>query len=256
MTLMRTPRPRTLVASVVALLFCPALAEEPLPSPNSPKAAPPPVADPAAPDAEGFVSLFNGKDLDGWVQRGGKAKFRVEKGMIIGTTVPNSQNSFLCTKKDYADFVLELEFKIHPKANSGIQIRSQVFDEEKKLTVDGKEIKIPPGRVHGYQVEIDPSPDRAWTGGIYDEGRRGWLQDLKEKPVARQAFKQSEWNAFRIECKGDSIKTWLNGVPVADLKDGMTPSGFIALQVHGVGKDETEPMEVAFRKIRIKPSPP
>lgn len=210
------------------------------------------VVDPVAPDAEGFVRLFNGKDLDGWVQRGGKAQFRVEDGAIVGVTVPNSQSSFLCTKKDYADFVLELQFKVHPKMNSGVQIRSQVFDEEKKLTFSNREIRIPAGRVHGYQVEIDPSVDRAWTGGIYDEARRGWLFDLKDKPEAQKAFKPNEWNRFRIECQADSIKTWLNGIPVADLKDGMTSSGFIALQVHGVSKEETEPMEVAFREIRIK----
>jgi hypothetical protein len=104
--------------------------------------------------------------------------------------------------------------------------------------------------VHGYQVEIDPSK-RAWTGGIYDEGRRGWLFDLKNNEAARHAFKPEAWNTFRIECKGDLIKTWLNGVPAAELHDAVTPSGFIALQVHGVGK-KTEPLKVRFRKIRIK----
>ncbi|MBI3462862.1 MAG: DUF1080 domain-containing protein [Planctomycetes bacterium] len=205
---------------------------------------------PAAPAEEGWVNLFNGKDLDGWVQRGGKAKYRVENGEVVGSTVPNTPNSFLCTTRDYSDFILELEFKVQKGLNSGIQVRSQAFDEPKKVNVNGKEREIPAGRVHGYQVEIDPS-DRAYTGGIYDEARRGWLYDLKDNEAARKAFKQGEWNTFRIECRGDSIKTWLNGVPAADLKDSMTPSGFISLQVHGVG-DRQEPLEVRWRNIRIK----
>jgi hypothetical protein len=204
----------------------------------------------AAPAEDGWAPLFNGKNLDGWVQRGGKAKYHVEEGQIVGTCVPNTGNSFLCTKRNYADFILELEFKVNPKLNSGVQIRSHCFDEKKTLEANGKKITIPAGRVHGYQVEIDPS-ERAWTGGIYDEGRRGWLNDLKKNEAARKAFKQNEWNTFRIECRGDSIKTWLNGVAAADLKDAMTPSGFIALQVHAVGKEE-EPREVRFRNLRLK----
>ena len=197
-----------------------------------------------------WVNLFNGKDLDGWLPRGGKAKYRAEDNQIVGSSVPNTSNSFLCTKKHYADFVLELEFKVHPELNSGVQIRSHCFDEDKVIEVDGKKIKIRAGIVHGYQVEIDPSK-RAWTGGIYDESRRGWLYDLTKNEPARKAFKQNEWNKFRIECRGPSIKTWLNGVPAADLKDSLTASGFIALQVHGVGK-KAEPMEVRFRNLRIK----
>jgi hypothetical protein len=202
------------------------------------------------PAGDGWVSLFNGTNLDGWVQRGGKAKYRAEKGEIVGTTVPKTGNSFLCTKKDYGDFILDLEFKVQAPLNSGVQIRSQCFDKAKTVEINGKEYKIPAGRVHGYQVEIDPS-DRAWTGGIYDEGRRGWLNDLKKNEPARKAFKQGEWNKFRIECRGDSIKTWLNGVAAADLKDSVTPRGFIGLQVHGVGKRE-DALEVRFRNIRIK----
>jgi hypothetical protein len=202
------------------------------------------------PDEAGWVNLFNGRDLDGWVQHGGKAKYRAEDGQIIGSTVPNTSNSFLCTKKDFGDFILELEFKVQPGLNSGVQIRSHCFDEKKTVELGGKKIDIAAGRVHGYQVEIDPS-ERAWTGGIYDEGRRGWLKDLKENEAARKAFKQNEWNKFRIECKGDSIKTWLNGVPAADLKDNVTPSGFIGLQVHAVG-NKTDVLEVRFRNIRIK----
>jgi hypothetical protein len=208
---------------------------------------------PAAEPTGKWVDLFNGKDLKGWVQFGGQAKYRAEGGEIVGTTVPNTSNSFLCTQRHYGDFILELEFKVHPDLNSGVQVRSHVYDEETSVQWNGKTIKIPAGRVHGYQVEIDPDVKRGrlWTGGIYDEGRRAWLKDLKDNEPARKAFKPNEWNKLRIECNGDSIKTWLNGVPAADLKDSMTPKGFIALQVHAVGKKE-EPLEVRFRNIRIQ----
>jgi hypothetical protein len=203
-----------------------------------------------AADEEGWVSLFNGKDLDGWRRRGGKAEYRAEHGEIVGRTVPNTSNSFLCTLKNYADFVLELEFKVDAELNSGVQIRSECFDKPKTVELNGEKIKIPAGRVHGYQVEIDPAK-RAWTGGIYDEGRRKWLVDLSHNEPARKAFQQNAWNKFHIECRGDSIKTKLNGVPASELKDSVTPSGFIGLQVHAVGK-RTEPLEVRFRNLRIK----
>jgi hypothetical protein len=208
----------------------------------------------SADDAEsGWVSLFNGKNLTGWVQYGGQAKYRAEDGQIIGSTVPNTTNSFLCTKKHYADFVLELEFKVDPNLNSGVQVRSHVYDEEKAVEWKGKTVKIDAGRVHGYQVEIDPDVKRGrlWTGGIYDEGRRGWLVNLEHNEAARKAFKPEQWNKFHIECKGPSITTRLNGVAAADLNDAMTPSGFIGLQVHAVGK-KTEPLEVRFRDLRIR----
>ncbi len=208
-------------------------------------------ADEPKSDPDGWIQLFNGKDLTGWVQRGGKAKYRIADATIVGTTVLDTGNTFLCTKKDYGDFVLELEFKVDPKLNSGVQIRSQVFDEEKTIVNGDKTIKIPAGRVHGYQVEIDPS-ERAFTGGIYDEGRRGWLAPLDKNPEAQKAFHQNEWNHFRVECSGDSIKTWLNGVAAADLKDSMTPKGFIALQVHALKDKEPAGTEVAWRNIRIK----
>lgn len=209
----------------------------------------PVVADDPVKD-EGWKPLFNGKNLDGWQQRGGKAKFRVEERQIIGSTVPNTSNSFLCTKLNYDNFALELEFKVQSPLNSGIQIRSHCFETTQNVDIAGKKITIPADRVHGYQVEIDPS-DRAWTGGIYDEGRRGWLKDLKENEPARKAYKKEDWNHFRIECRGDKIKTWLNEVPAAELIDQISPSGFIALQVHGVGKRE-EPLEVRFRNLRIR----
>ena len=195
-------------------------------------------------------ALFDGQSLAGWKQRGGAAIYRVENGELVGSSVPNTGNSFLCTEKDYGNFILELEFKVDPNLNSGVQFRSECFDEPKDIEVDGKKIHVDGGRVHGYQAEIDPS-DRAWTAGIYDEGRRLWLNNLEKNDAARAAFRQNEWNKLRIECRGDSIKTWLNDVPAADLKDGLTPKGFIALQVHGVG-NKKEPMEVRWRNIRIR----
>ena len=129
---------------------------------------------PAQAQAEeaGWIDLFNGRDLQGWTRRGGEAEYRVEKGAIVGSTVLDTSNTFLCTDRDYGDFTLELEFKVDPDLNSGVQIRSHVYDQEKTAMIGGKTRVKPAGTVYGYQVEIDPS-DRAWTGGIYDESRRG-----------------------------------------------------------------------------------
>lgn len=198
-------------------------------------------------------ALFNGKDLEGWVQHGGQARYRAEGGELVGQAVPNTPNSFLCTQRSFTNFVLELEFKPMTGLNSGVQVRSEVFSKPKSVEVKGRQIQIPAGRVHGYQVEIDPSP-RAWTGGIYDEGRRGWLQDLKDNEAARQAFRSNVWNQLRIECRGETIKTWLNGVPAATVTDGLTKSGFIALQVHGVGTN-AQPLEVRWRNLHLQELP-
>ena len=184
-----------------------------------------------------WQSLFDGKTLDGWVQRGGKATYAVRDGTIVGGTVPGTPNSFLCTTQDYGDFILEVEFKVDPRLNSGIQIRSHSRE------------KFRGGVVHGYQVEIDPSI-RSYSGGIYDESSRGWLQNLADNKEARLAFKQGEWNQFRVEAMGDSIKTWINGVPAADLRDSLEIEGFIALQVHG--NPSKTPIEVAWRNVRIQ----
>lgn len=188
-------------------------------------------------DSGEWVELFDGQSIEGWVQRGGRAEFEVVDGAIVGTTRLGTPNSFLATADEYSDFVLEFEFKVDPQLNSGVQIRSQSRAEYKD------------GRVHGYQVEIDPS-ERAWTGGIYDEGRRGWLYTLENRPEARAAFKHDQWNQVRVEARGDSIRTWVNGVLAADLKDDMTPSGFIALQVHSTRS--AEPLQVSWRNLRIQ----
>ena len=110
----------------------------------------------------GWKDLFNGKDFSGWEQLNGDAKYEVVDGEIVGTTVANTPNSFLCTKQTYGDFILELELLVDDHMNSGVQFRSL-------STPDYKD-----GRVHGYQCEVDPSP-RGWSGGIYDYARRGLL---------------------------------------------------------------------------------
>ena len=218
--------------------------------------------------AEGsWTELFNGKDLTGWVQHSGQAKYAVEDGVIVGTTVLGTGNSFLCTQKEYGDFVFECEFKVDPKLNSGIQFRSQVFDKETELKgKDGQPIldkgkakKVPADRVHDYQYEIDPSP-RAFAAGVYDEARRGWLfpgtsGGEKEKfgEQGRKLFRANDWNQVRIECRGSKITTYLNGEKRAEFADDLTLKGLICLQVHGIGKDsQKEGIKVMWRKLRIQ----
>lgn len=217
---------------------------------------------PALAGDDGFTSLFNGADLKGWTQAGGKARYRVEDGVIVGESVANTPNSFLCTQKLYGDFVMEYEYKCDALLNSGVQFRSNVYAIETTAPIGkDKPRKIAAGRVHGYQVEIDPNkPSRMWSGGIYDEGRRGWLypgvaggdpESFTERGKA--CFRPDDWNAVRIECRGNHIRTWLNGELRADFKDHMTPKGIIALQVHGVGKrTEAVGKTVMWRNLRIK----
>nr|MCU0753399.1 DUF1080 domain-containing protein [Akkermansiaceae bacterium] len=200
-------------------------------------------------------------NLDGWTQRGGKAVYSVENGEIVGTSVMNTPNSFLCTDRTYGDFILEYEFKVDPRLNSGVQIRSLFFDEERSYELDGKTIKVPAGRVHGYQVEIDPDVvrKRLWSAGIYDEARRGWLypapadkqQQSAFSKQGMRVFKPEDWNHVRVEARGDSIKTYLNGEPRADLKDAVTARGIIGLQVHGIGNKEHEGTQVRWRNLKI-----
>ncbi len=195
----------------------------------------------------GWTNLFNGRDLTGWKQLNGQAKYTVSNGEIIGTTVSGEPNSFLATDKNYKDFILELEFKLDAEMNSGIQFRS-----ESKADYQN-------GRVHGYQFEIDPS-SRAWTGGIYDEARRDWLYTLDFNPAAKTAYKAGQWNKCRIECIGNSMRTFVNGIATAHVFDDMTSEGFIALQVHAIGKNDEPGKQIRWKNIRIqthnlKPTP-
>lgn len=185
------------------------------------------------------VNLFNGKDLKGWKVLGGKAHYEVKNGELVGTTVADEPNSFLATEELFGDFILTLEFKIDSGTNSGIQFRSESKPDYQN------------GRVHGYQMEFDPS-ERAWTGGIYDEARRNWLYPLEYNAAAKAAFKQTEWNTARIEAIGNTLRTFINGIPCSHVVDDMTPKGFIALQVHSIRKGEAAGKQVRWKNIKIQ----
>lgn len=186
-----------------------------------------------------WKSLFNGKDLHGWNQKNGQATYTVENGEIVGTTVANTPNSFLCTNEEYGDFIFEVDLKVDEEMNSGVQFRSLSTPDYMN------------NRVHGYQMEVDPS-DRAWSGGIYDEARRDWLYIPNINPGSRIAFKKGAWNRYRIEAIGNTIRTWINGIPVAYLIDDVTSKGFIALQVHSIYGDMKEGMKIHWKNIRIQ----
>ena len=186
-----------------------------------------------------WKDLFNGRDLSGWKQLNGKAKYSIENGEIIGTTVLNEPNSFLATEKLYSDFIVEFEFKVDSTMNSGVQFRSESIPDYKN------------GKVFGYQYEIDPSK-RSWSAGIYDESRRDWLYPMDLNPATKIAFKQNQWNKARIECIGTNIRTFLNGKPAASVVDNATTKGFIALQVHAINNKNEEGKIIRWRNLRIQ----
>ncbi|MEJ7766388.1 MAG: DUF1080 domain-containing protein [Chitinophagaceae bacterium] len=190
----------------------------------------------------GWRNLFNGKDLTGWRELNGKHKWEVKDGIIVGTDVHGQPNGFLCTEGDYGDFILELEVSIDTLMNnSGVQFRTRSTSDYLN------------GRVHGYQMEIDPKPQR-WSGSIYDEGgRRGWLYTTELNVPGKTAFRNNQWNKYRIECFGTTMRTWVNNVPIAHLVDAAATKGFIGLQLHA--NNPTDPPggnQVRFRNIRIK----
>ncbi len=196
-----------------------------------------------------FVALFDGKSLDGWTVRGGKATYQIEDGAIVGLTVEGSPNTFLCTKKDYGDFELVFEVKCDKALNSGVQIRSHAYDKD--TTLPGEKRPRLAGTVYGYQCEIAAAATGT-SGNFWDEARhKKWLDDFSKKPEARKAFKDGDWNQYRIVVQGDRIRSWVNGVACADFRDQEDASGFIGLQVHSV-KPGTGPYQVRWRKIQIR----
>ncbi len=196
-----------------------------------------------------WVCLFDGKSLEGWTRQGGFATYEAKDGTIVGTTAEGSPNTFLC-KGPFSDFVLELDVLCDPPLNSGIQIRSHVYKEDTPQMSKPQQIRKK-GVVYGYQCEIAAAASGT-SGNFWDEARRTkWLDDFSSKPEARKAFKEGEWNHYRIVAQGDHIRSWVNGVPCADFHDDMDASGFLGLQVHGIKKG-TGPYQVRWRNIRIR----
>ncbi|MFT7618249.1 MAG: hypothetical protein ACI97A_001890 [Planctomycetota bacterium] len=183
-----------------------------------------------------WISLFDGKTLNGWKQRNGSATYAVADGAIVGTTAKGSPNSFLCTKRFFGDYELEFETKLlDDRLNSGVQIRSHSFPSYRK------------NRVHGYQVEIATNGE---AGFVYDEARRGWLSPERKDPVKNAAFQNGKWNRYRVVCRGSSITTWINDIAIAHVDDSVSANGFIGLQVHSVPGDPK--WQVAWRNIRLR----
>jgi len=232
--MVRSPSLSTALACFLSCSFVGAYAQEPKAADKvvrTENTTPPP-----APSGDGWTSLFNGKDLAGWKQRNGWAVYRVDSDTILGTTAKDSPNSFLCTEKDYSDFELRFEVQVEPALNSGCQIRSKSLPEKDN------------GRVHGPQVEIMRGPGE--SGYIYGEATgRNWISPSQP---AHDNHKNDQWNQYSIRAKGNRIQTWINGKLIEDITDPQAfLSGFIGLQVHGIGKDQG-PFQVKWRKIEIR----
>ena len=201
--------------------------------------------------------IFNGKDLRGWVNHGG-GKFYVENECIIGEAIMDLPNSFLHTEKKFQNFELEFEVKLDTVLNSGVQIRSNIYDKDTetirwggRFNENGEKLVIKrkwkAGTFWGYQIEIDPT-SRSWSGSIYEEAGRGFLHTPGINDEVKSAFKPLEWNHYKIRVKDNHIQSWVNGVMVGDVYDDLTSNGYIALQLHGIGKKKFK----SNKKIRWK----
>jgi hypothetical protein len=198
---------------------------------------------------EGWVSLFDGKTLDGWKKLGGPATYKVEDAMIVGTTGTGGPNTFL-TRGPYSDFVLEFDVRCDPPLNSGVQIRSHVYEKDTPQESAPNRIRKA-GEIYGYQCEIAEQASGT-SGNFWDEARRTkWLDDFSTKPLARTALKDGEWNHYQIVAQGRRIRSAINGIPCADFEDDRDASGFIGLQVHTI-KTGTGPYQVRWRNLRIR----
>ena len=190
---------------------------------------------------DGFEQLFNGKDLSGWQTLGGKCKFEAKDGMILGTCVPGTDSTYLCTKKsDYTDFVFTCDLKWEEDGNSGIMFRAKQRP--------GKNDKVV---VYGPQAEMEEhTKKRGWSGGVYGQSCGGyfyplWLEEHKDARAAQN----TDWNRITIHAQGSAVKTWINGVPAAHWvdKDGEYESGYFGLQIHKGKKGK-----ILFRNASVK----
>ena len=206
-----------------------------------------------------WEELFDGKTLNGWSLKEAEANFYVEDGMIVGEAGFKTPNCYLATDISYDNFILELDFKVNSPLNSGVNIRSVVREKDTTIMyLNGNKEKqelsehfFPSGTVVGYQIEIDPS-DRAWSGGLYEVGGRGWLQNLKDKPEAGKAYNNNDWNHFEIKADGNHIQTWINGIVAIDVREDLWKTGFIGFQMHGVYDEKQVGKKMYFKNIKIR----
>ena len=207
-------------------------------------------------DQSQWEELFDGKTLNGWGLKEAEANFYVEEGMIVGEAGFKTPNCYLATDKSFDNFILELDFKVNSPLNSGVNIRSVVREKDTTMMymngrMEESEHSFPSGTVVGYQIEIDPS-ERAWSGGLYEVGGRGWLQNLKDQPEAGKAYNNNDWNHFKIKANGNHIQTWINGIVAIDVREDLWKSGFIGFQMHGVYDETQVGKKMYFKNIKIR----
>jgi hypothetical protein len=206
--------------------------------------------------AEKWENWFANGKLDGFQIVSGTASYKVEDGVLVGTTVEGSPNTFLATAKPCKDFELQFEVNVDEQLNSGVQVRSHIAKEGDPAPEGSKSGKpLPAGRLYGPQCEI--AATGGCSGDFYDEARRGiwWSILTKTEAVrtdaAKAAFKKGEWNHYRIVVKGDHYQSWINGVLTADFKQPHDPEGHIGFQVHGIKKG-TGPFSVRWRNVKFR----
>jgi hypothetical protein len=186
-----------------------------------------------APSEKGWIALFNGKDLSGWVKNG-QEKWVVEDGAILGESTVGHYG-YLTTEKTYGNFVLRVKFKPETDGNSGVFTRSRITGDSPKTGPD----------IVGMQVEVDPTRK---TGSIYESGGRGWV--ATGTPECEHAIKPRDWNELEIREQGTHYITHLNGVPCVDFTDAHPnyAEGVIGLQLHTGGG-----VKIRFKDIYLEP---
>ena len=175
------------------------------------------------------ISLFNGKNLDGWKVYGTE-KWYVDNGELICESGPDKEYGYLATTNEYKNFILNLEFYQQSDGNSGVFFRS---------SIEGVIIS-------GWQVEVAPPGNN--SGGIYESYGRGWL--VKPDPKYDNIIKMQSWNLMKIMVDGDNVKTWINGKEMVDITDPFIgdANGSIALQIHDGGG-----IKVRWRNLELTP---
>ncbi len=189
---------------------------------------------------EGFVDLLAAGNLEDWEMKGGRAKFALKEGVLIGTCIPGEASSYLCTKrKDYRDFIFSGEVKWEVDLNSGVMFRGKSNEKH---------------AVYGPQVEMEGIVNsRGWSGAIYGQSCGGYWYPLwlKEHAAARKALKKKGWNRVTIEARGKVVKTWVNGIPASHWAgSGDYLSGYLGVQVH-----KAKGGEVLWRNLKVKELP-